>query len=37
MQGIPFAIETFIAGAGILDWLVFHGTVTTAILRFFGV
>lgn len=37
MQGIPFAIETFVAGAGVLDWLVFKGAVTLAVLRFIGV
>lgn len=37
MQGIPFAVQTFIAGAGILDWLVFHGSITAHVLRYLGV
>jgi len=37
MQGIPFAIETFVAGVGILDWFVFDGEVTLTVLRFIGV
>ena len=36
MQGIPFAIETFVAGVGVLDWLVFNGHVTLTVLRFIG-
>ena len=24
MQGLPFAVEVFVAGAGILDWFVFQ-------------
>lgn len=37
MQGIPFAIEAFVAGVGILDWLVFNGVITVSVLRFLGV
>jgi hypothetical protein len=36
MQGLPFACEVFVAGAGILDWLVFHGHITLAAMRFLG-
>ena len=36
MHGIPFAIETFVAGVGILDWFVFNGEVTMAVLGFLG-
>ncbi len=36
MQGIPFAIEAFAAGFGILDWFVFNGHHVTAIFRFIG-
>jgi hypothetical protein len=37
MQGLPFAVEVFVAGAGILDWFVFQGQITTAALRYLGV
>ena len=38
MQGIPFAIETFVAGFfGTPDWFVFNGEVTLTVLRFVGV
>jgi hypothetical protein len=37
MQGIPFAIEVFVAGVGILDWFVFDGEVTLTVLRLIGV
>ena len=36
MQGIAFAVQTFIAGLGALDWLLFHGHNTAAVLKFFG-
>jgi hypothetical protein len=36
MQGLPFAAEVFVAGAGILDWFVFKGQITLAALRYLG-
>lgn len=31
MQGIPFAIEAFAAGLGILDWFLFQGHYTASL------
>ena len=36
MQGVPFAIEAFAAGAGILDWFLFDGHYLGATLRLIG-
>ena len=34
MQGIPFAVEVFFAGVGILDWFVFGGEITMSVVSF---
>lgn len=34
MQGIPFAIEVFTAGLGVVDWFLFHGHYTAIVLRY---
>lgn len=36
MQGIPFAVEVFAIGVGLLDWLVFNGHFVSATLRLVG-
>lgn len=36
MQGIPFAVEAFAAGLGILDFVLFNGHYMSMTLRFIG-
>jgi hypothetical protein len=36
MQGIAFAVQAFVAGFGALDYVLFHGHTTAAVLRFLG-
>ena len=36
MQGIAFALEAFIAGTAVLDWMVFGGSITSSFLSFLG-
>jgi len=37
MQGMAFAVQAFVAGCGVLDFLLFHGHNTAALLRFLGI
>ena len=34
MQGIPFALETFAAGLGIVDLFLFHGHYTVQMINY---
>ena len=36
MQGVAFAVQAFVAGFGALDFFLFHGHTTAAVLRFIG-
>jgi hypothetical protein len=36
MQGMTFALEAFIVGVGVVDWLLFDSTITGAFLNFVG-
>lgn len=36
MQGMGFAVQAFVGGLGALDWFLFHGHNTVAIMRFFA-
>jgi hypothetical protein len=36
MHGIAFALEAFIAGMALLDWMYFGGNITSSFMRFVG-